>query len=466
MKRKFLKTDWPVWALLAIISLFIIQFIYFSFQKPIYQDEGVFLAIGKGMALGRLPYRDFWDHKPPGIYLMFGGLYRFFGSDLIFYKIAIWLVNSITAAIIFLIIYLLDRKKIIVGLLAAAIYLLALIFFEGNYLIAEPVVSLFLVTSFLFTRLRSKKNALIIFSGFLGAVAVIFKQTALISAFLIWLFQTREGGKKKSFLWAVGFLIPVIGVVICVWARGLGVPAWEQIVSANFGHYPAEPLSNVLIAWGENLRRTWWLWLGVILYFFTKSKPKDWQLILLFMIPIPFFLVRQYPHYWIQVLPFASILCAEGYYLFVKERGEQRYAGPVIFLFLAVLSFSLVFNLLWYRWVASEKNLPKQQEQTEVSKDFSSNKSQYILAENRFTGFYFIFQKEPLTRYLYITEVNESEAARTKTIEGLNSGKSILVFWPSDNQYVYAKEIRNILDRDFQAIKTYPELGLTVWTKN
>ena len=34
------------------------------------EDEGVFLYIAHRIAAGGMPYRDVWDHKPPGVYLL------------------------------------------------------------------------------------------------------------------------------------------------------------------------------------------------------------------------------------------------------------------------------------------------------------------------------------------------------------------------------------------------------------
>src|SRR5438552_15089103 len=34
------------------------------------EDEGVFLYITRTIAAGGAPYRDGWDHKPPGVYLL------------------------------------------------------------------------------------------------------------------------------------------------------------------------------------------------------------------------------------------------------------------------------------------------------------------------------------------------------------------------------------------------------------
>jgi hypothetical protein len=34
-----------------------------------HHDGGIFGTIGAGLAMGEMPYRDLWDHKPPGIYV-------------------------------------------------------------------------------------------------------------------------------------------------------------------------------------------------------------------------------------------------------------------------------------------------------------------------------------------------------------------------------------------------------------
>ena len=35
-----------------------------------YRDSGVFLYVGQRILDGDMPYRDIWDHKPPGIHLV------------------------------------------------------------------------------------------------------------------------------------------------------------------------------------------------------------------------------------------------------------------------------------------------------------------------------------------------------------------------------------------------------------
>jgi len=35
-----------------------------------YQDAGIFATLGEQLTRGELPYRDAWDHKPPGTYVI------------------------------------------------------------------------------------------------------------------------------------------------------------------------------------------------------------------------------------------------------------------------------------------------------------------------------------------------------------------------------------------------------------
>ena len=38
---------------------------------PLDRDEGAFALIGRGLLQGELPYRDLFDHKPPGVFAIY-----------------------------------------------------------------------------------------------------------------------------------------------------------------------------------------------------------------------------------------------------------------------------------------------------------------------------------------------------------------------------------------------------------
>ena len=49
-----------------------------TFIAPQAHDEAVFLYAGQAWAAGQTPYRDFWDHKPPNVFLLHSLPLRFF----------------------------------------------------------------------------------------------------------------------------------------------------------------------------------------------------------------------------------------------------------------------------------------------------------------------------------------------------------------------------------------------------
>lgn len=56
------------WLVLAVVVLVALRLP--GFRLPMDQDSGCYATIGVSWARGALPYRDVWDHKPPGIYLV------------------------------------------------------------------------------------------------------------------------------------------------------------------------------------------------------------------------------------------------------------------------------------------------------------------------------------------------------------------------------------------------------------
>ncbi|HQP96836.1 MAG TPA: glycosyltransferase family 39 protein [bacterium] len=64
--------------------------------SPILHDEGLFLAGAQACAAGELPYRDFWDHKPPGIFYFHSIPLRVFPFSRLAVKIheIIWIALS------------------------------------------------------------------------------------------------------------------------------------------------------------------------------------------------------------------------------------------------------------------------------------------------------------------------------------------------------------------------------------
>src|SRR5215469_15470311 len=46
------------------------------------RDQSTYLLIGRSLLEGKQLYRDLWDNKPPGIFYLYAGISKLFGSAL------------------------------------------------------------------------------------------------------------------------------------------------------------------------------------------------------------------------------------------------------------------------------------------------------------------------------------------------------------------------------------------------
>ncbi len=88
--------------ILGIIIVIFGQFIILN-KGEINTDEGVFYTIANGILNGKLPYLDYFDHKPPGIYYLIAFIFQLLGKTVIYARIGLLIINIFTAYIIFII---------------------------------------------------------------------------------------------------------------------------------------------------------------------------------------------------------------------------------------------------------------------------------------------------------------------------------------------------------------------------
>src|SRR5687768_12936804 len=66
-------TSWTVVVLAAL------QILVFSFGR----DQGIYALVGAGILEGKIPYRDLWDFKPPGIFFVYALAQGIFGKSML-----------------------------------------------------------------------------------------------------------------------------------------------------------------------------------------------------------------------------------------------------------------------------------------------------------------------------------------------------------------------------------------------
>jgi len=89
-------------ALLALAVLFVVVRALPILSFPMGRDQATYLVVGKGLLEGKQLYRDLWDIKPPGIFIVYAGIAKLFGR-------AMWSVAMVDILLLLLISYLLFR---------------------------------------------------------------------------------------------------------------------------------------------------------------------------------------------------------------------------------------------------------------------------------------------------------------------------------------------------------------------
>ncbi len=70
---------WLRAACFGIVALAALQILVFSFGR----DQGIYAVVGEGLLHGKVPYKDLWDFKPPGIFFVYGLAQGIFGKSML-----------------------------------------------------------------------------------------------------------------------------------------------------------------------------------------------------------------------------------------------------------------------------------------------------------------------------------------------------------------------------------------------
>ena len=89
-------------ALLATAILFVLVRAFPILSFPLGRDQGTYLTIGQGLLEGKQLYRDLWDNKPPGIFIVYAGIAKLFGR-------VMWSAAAVDILLLLLISYFLFR---------------------------------------------------------------------------------------------------------------------------------------------------------------------------------------------------------------------------------------------------------------------------------------------------------------------------------------------------------------------
>lgn len=340
------------WTLFLIIALASVL----CAVAPLDRDEGAFLVIAQEVLHGRIPYRDVFDQKPPGIYYLLAGLLwltQKFSvmSQIIVLRLCTGAINVVTGIGLLKLGTRWWRSE--VGRLAALFWLSACViqFFGANQLFTEPfAVSAVVWAAVVLSRGVSKRGALS--AGVLIAVGSLFKQTAILAlptfALLIYTETASFGAARLrramlSFCWLLaGVVAPWLAVSTLFIVVGGGRQfIYDVALVSVFGYPPARnglAVTEVLLGALLTVYCGPTLLLLITLVTHAKAIPmamtridvKIAALALLITLRLLTVVEHPYPHYLIQLLPWLALLLAASVAWRTQERRAGRMFRPML----------------------------------------------------------------------------------------------------------------------------------------
>jgi len=232
----FLERPPVVVAILLLCVFFIAGMRWRTYDEPVRGDYAVYAVIGHELLNGRQLYADLWDHKPPGIHLVYAlaELIAGYGPQ------QIYLLNLAALTVTLLGLY---RAGILLGgtragLGAALFWALSSVFphWQGYQPNTEAFVNALLVWSYclLFrlgiTPIWSRACAF----GALVGMASLFKQVAVAPVGLLAIVYVLGAARNQGGRWlAAGHILVAAAVSMALWV-GCAAWFWSQGTFAEF----------------------------------------------------------------------------------------------------------------------------------------------------------------------------------------------------------------------------------------
>jgi hypothetical protein len=318
-------------ALLVLVSIAVLLPNHPTGREPA-EDTGVFFYAAQRLLDGGAPYRDIWDHKPPGVYfvdavgLALGG------------RVGVWVIQLAFLAAAALASHLALRREFgdvpaFVGSLAWLVASPRLFLEQGQTNFVEFfALPLQFGALLLYTRPLTTSRALMI--GVLGGAAMLFKPTLVgiwIAIGLVTLVRRRRAAVAPIAAIAIGAFVPLFLVVAWALSQGVLSAMIDQTLVYNRAYSSFMPVASRIGDLIAGLRFT--LPSGLVLIalaaWLYAVTTRRWQspLVLIAVIAFPLELVlstlgRGYHYYFLAWLPSMGILAAFG----VSEL--QRLAPP------------------------------------------------------------------------------------------------------------------------------------------
>jgi len=336
---------WPL-ALAAVVIVLGLP----TLDEPFGRDQGVYAAMADVIRDGGLPYVDAWDHKPPGIFYVYAGIFSALGRSMLAVRLFdIFFVLALMAAV-----YALAARAFDATVGKVAALLMVLVYFCDTHYDhraeADSVMMLPLALSAL-CLLRAKPGrgrlAWLAGAGFMSAACIWLKVTAAITVLAFGVFfvvedllarrpWTRIAGATAVYL--AGVAAAVLPVVLYAWKAGFLDAMIEIVVRFNSQYYAAQAhAAGGAVGMAKLILQTtgWWPYLifpaVVAAVVALLRRGRDELVVLVFgaaSIAAVLMQGKLWVYHWMAVFPAWAVMGAAAY-VEAARRMSWRELSPV-----------------------------------------------------------------------------------------------------------------------------------------
>lgn len=443
------------WALGAVVLLAILVRLPFLETGRLDGDEAVYAQSAVSLLEGGLPYRDVWDHKPPGVYVTYAVAFAIFGQS----AIAIGIIAALFTSATVLVVFALSRHLFGTG--AGYCSAVAMALFSGSQLIeanganieifmALPLSAMLLV-SILAGEKESKKLALL--GGVLGGIAFDFKAVAAITMLAVpiywfWLSarQRQAGWPRRMGMLAVfgsGFCLVQVGVGSYFAVNGALRDLLDQVFLANFTYVGgAVGQGNIIKLFLLGLLKAGvallplWVAAGISLIVVLRTRNKEHGIIgiaVVFSLAGALVGLKGYGHYFYQPLPFLAVATGSILTLAYSKRHSRLASwlplSPARALF-AVLAIGMLVSFgaeLTFYFVHPPLSVENRLRQATEYVELNTSPDDTIFVWGSEPTIYFFSRRASPTRYFYMWLAAITPSGRKEIMEDLERQKPRLV---------------------------------------
>ncbi|MBK9256820.1 MAG: glycosyltransferase family 39 protein [Saprospiraceae bacterium] len=356
-----------------LLAATILIFLFYKsgyLSVPLDRDEGSLLYSGYCFVNGKIPYVDFYEIKPPGIFLIYGIFHLIFGFSTPLLHTGLILLQFGIALILYKSVVLLFRSQA-AGLISAIFILIFCMspILLGFALMSEFFLIFFILLSYYFLLLNnlSGSNKHLIYSGLAFGMAAMIRQQSIffLIPYLLLLLENSDFRVKpllSKIKWSLAgagvVIIPLLSYILILgsfddmiyWIYKRPFESFVQEISFSEG---SRHLKSFLYQmWSTHHQILTIPALGLILLCtnwvrIRKSRKIFLLTLLIFSVASVFPGNRFYGHYWINTLPALAILTGIPFTLSISDKWRY-YLHTILFIFVVLIGIHLYKNKTMY----------------------------------------------------------------------------------------------------------------------